>query len=368
MKKTITRKIAISLAFLQLFTSGLLFNKNKGNEKVIGPKSTPTNYVLVDNNNVPIYQKQNMETGALETISIFDDDNIASKQYGANQRVFSTRYEELLEDPLILEELQKYFPMEKFECEEDAMFFYRKYLFIIHYNGCGYAAAADYVFQLFEGREEEFYKAFGYPMYTYKNGKIDFNYEIFMLKFFNYYNLDIKKAYDSVNKWILKEFYEHQAIRIAGDNSFRDPYRNRDLTDEEWNEFKRLETEHEAHLKEVAIKSRSLKKERVNMGIYINASYGHLYKYLAKFGIVLDTYYKDKFKEYNVNDIVASDKFILYKINKDGEVEEGQKYNDWHYVYVTEVGDQIIVSSWGEKFIYNNAIATDTDKVILKAH
>lgn len=364
MKRAIIRKIALSLAFFQLFSGGLFHN----NKKDIKPQLGNCEYVLVDNQNVPIYQKVNSVTGNLETISIFDDENILTRQYGANQKVFRTKADELIQDPLIREELESFFPSSNFECEDDALFFYEKYLYIIYDSGCGYAAAADFVFHLFEGREEEFYEKFGYPMYTFKDGKIDFNYEIFMLKFFNYYNLVCREDYESIDKWTLKDLYEHQAFRIAADNEFRKPYKNRDLTDEEYDELKRLETEHEQKLKEVGLKARTTKKIPVNMGIPVDARYGYLYVYLALRGVNIDCYYEDYVKKLEQDNIVACDRSILYKVKSNGEVEEGKDYNGWHYVYVTETGDQIVVSSWGEKYILNNSVATDTDRIIFSAH
>ena len=367
MKNAIIRKIALSVAFFQLFSTSLL---SSNNNKDVVPKSSYGEYVLVNNNNIPVYKKVDSETGEKTTISIFDEENIRSKQYGANQRVFKSDFNDLIKDQVIWDEMQKYYPIENFECEEDAMFFYQKYFEVIYHAGCGYAAAANYVFRLFEGREEEFYNKFGYPIYTYRNGKIDFNYEVFMLKFFNYFNLDMKKNYEAIDKWILKDFYQHQMFRIAADTDYKRKYKNKiiELTDEEYDEFKRLEKEHERKLDEVSDKYYSTEKERVNLGINLDANFGYLYVYLAKYGIRVDSLYLDNDNDIVEDDILAFDNFTLYKVNQEGEISGEQKLNDWHYVYVVDNdGEKIIVSSWGEKYYLDYSTSQYIGQILLKA-
>ena len=46
---------------------------------------------------------------------------------------------------------------------------------------------ANNIFSYFNGREEDFYKAFNFPMYTiYNDNIIDYNYELLVLKIFNF--------------------------------------------------------------------------------------------------------------------------------------------------------------------------------------
>ena len=54
---------------------------------------------------------------------IFNKNNIATKQYGGNQFDFEGKYSSLIQDSLIYEELQKYYPIEKFNSYEEADFF-----------------------------------------------------------------------------------------------------------------------------------------------------------------------------------------------------------------------------------------------------
>lgn len=157
----------------------------------------------------------------IKEISIFSEDNISSNQYGANQRDFK-KYSLLINNPYIWESLQKYFPVESFTTEEEAEYFYKKYFEIIYNSGCGYAVACDYVFHSFEGREKEFEKAFGYPMYTInENGSIDFNYEVFMLDFFNYSVIKMHKWEGKVKNIVKKSLYEYELDAYTKSSEFR---------------------------------------------------------------------------------------------------------------------------------------------------
>ena len=210
MKSKLIRNLAINLAFFQLFAinaealgEGSKFDyslQTNATSPIDIPNSNDRYVLIKDDEKNPIYLKVNRETGEFEPISIFDHENLNSKQYGANQEVFRTKFDQLINNPLIWEEMQRYYPVKKFEDKDEAMFFYRKYFDIIYDCGCGYAAAANYVFHMFEGRENDFYKAFGFPMYTINNNVIDFNYEIFMLKFFNYSNLKLDKSFKLIEQ------------------------------------------------------------------------------------------------------------------------------------------------------------------------
>ncbi len=143
----------------------------------------------------PKYSRFDPKTHELSPISIFDDENmikfdgnkfVFNPQYGADQMAFRNNFSELINDPLIWEEMQKHFPVESFESEDAAMEFYERYFNNITETGCGYAAGANIIFKEFEGRETEFEETFGFPMYTVDTeGAIDFNYEAMELKFFN---------------------------------------------------------------------------------------------------------------------------------------------------------------------------------------
>ena len=101
-------------------------------------------------------------------------------QYGGSQMAFRYLNEILLQDPIILKMLKETYPeadMEDYEC----------YLSALCEHGCGYTAFINMVFENFEGREDEFEKTFGFPMYQVDDkGKVYFNYEYLILDLFNY--------------------------------------------------------------------------------------------------------------------------------------------------------------------------------------
>ena len=365
MKGIIKKKIAITLAFIQLFAHGLMHNNNTKDYSLyptmtsstpIMPKASDSTIVPVKNSKVT-YKRLNKETNELSDISAFDDENISSKQYGASQRDFKYHYEDLLEDPLIWEEMQKYYPAKNYETIEDAKYIYEKYFENIYINGCGFAAAADFVFHLFEGKEEEFYKAFGYPMYTYKDDKLDFNYELFMLKFFNFYHHEMHEGEDLVMKSLLRDFYEYKALKLAGDVSYRDsfPKDRRDWTEEDEDRNDAIEKERYQKFKEYKELANNAPKGNFESGIYLDANFAYLYYYLSQHGIKVDSYYNDDAHTLCKGDIIASDEFTLYHLDEDSNVTY-EKSVGLHYVYVVEVdGDNVIVSSWGSKYIFKKS-------------
>ena len=126
------------------------------------------------------------------------------------------------------EQLQKYYPIESFKSEAEAMDFYERYCTVIECSGCGYAAAANIVFKEYEGREKEFEETFGYPMYTVKNGEIDYNYEYFMLDYYNHeyggkYSIEeLERGLDIGNN--IEDFFRIDAKSSAAEIKDLDKY------------------------------------------------------------------------------------------------------------------------------------------------
>ncbi len=109
----------------------------------------------------PVYLKIDFETREHKVISIFDKDNINSYQYGANQEVFRFKFKQLIRDPYIWEEMQNYYPVEKFTTEEE-LFFYEKYFDIIRDCGCGYAAATNTLSNYLKEKKKIFMKSLAF--------------------------------------------------------------------------------------------------------------------------------------------------------------------------------------------------------------
>ena len=136
--------------------------------------------------NYPKFTRYDPETGEYRPISIFDIENILSRQYGADQVAFQFYFEDLIKDPVIWEEMQKYFPVDNFQGIDDAMDFYENYFQLVANTGCGYAAEANIIFDIFKGKEQEFQDKFGFPMYSVDDdGNVDFNYEAMTIKLYN---------------------------------------------------------------------------------------------------------------------------------------------------------------------------------------
>ena len=114
-----------------------------------------------------------------EPISILGEYNKETNQFGGSQMDFYTNRVELLEDPKIISIMRESFP---YDTLED----YELYFCAIASVGCGYVAYANSIFLNFEGREEDFYNTFGFPMYTVDVfGNIDYNYDYLILEVFN---------------------------------------------------------------------------------------------------------------------------------------------------------------------------------------
>ena len=365
----IIKTIAVTLTFVQLFGYSIATNSTQ-NDMGIKPKSSSSRYIDISNDTtIPVYKILNDKTGEYDIVSIFNDTNISSKQYGASQADFRNHFDDLIQDPLIWEEVQKYYPVNSFDNPDDATFYYKKYFEVIYENGCGYAAATDYVFRLFEGHEEEFFDHFGYSMYTYRNGEIDFNYELFMLKFFNYSVLDCNRN-DLVKRIIIKDFYHHQMERLDKECSYRGILSSnvRSWTEDDWQTYRKLENERQKKYDEAEAKWKKATAEDINLGITLNSNFGNLHKYLKKYGIRSNAEYRHNTKKLATDDIVACDNFVLYAINGSGTVTTQQKV-DLHYVYVVGYDDNgnIIVSSWGEKYILDNSKSPYTSQIRIKA-
>ncbi len=112
------------------------------------------------------------------SLNVFGDYNIDSVQYGSNQMQVEYSYN----DNNIMDMLNKYYPTSTME-EKVAL------LSKITYKGCGYAAITNLIFKEFEGNENAFYKAYGFPMYDVRKVSedgyfVDYNYEAVMVDLF----------------------------------------------------------------------------------------------------------------------------------------------------------------------------------------
>lgn len=179
--------------------------------------------------NVPAYKRLDPETGLYHNISIFDEENCNNGQYGADQGVFENDFDRLIRDPIIWNEMQKYYPVDSFSSRDEAMEFYERYFTLITHVGCGYAVGVNTIFKEYEGREKEFEETFGYPMYRVGvKGNVDFNYEYLFLEYYNYcwagkYSLEeMERGMEITNN--IQDFFRTDAISTAADISNLDDF------------------------------------------------------------------------------------------------------------------------------------------------
>lgn len=120
-------------------------------------------------------------------LNIFGEYNVGSRQFGGDQSVLDKAYK----NQYVNDILNEYFP----DASQEAKI---SYLYGAQGSACGNVAMSNLVFKKFEGREENFYKTFGYPMYEIKydsktNGlAIDYNYEPLIMDLYCHENPNIK--------------------------------------------------------------------------------------------------------------------------------------------------------------------------------
>lgn len=380
MKKSL-RRLSLSIALIQLLSStGISVLKDK-ESRTLTPGSSielkDNDFNSINNNlfvddtdpeHIRCFRIDN-ETGERRNISIFDEENIPSRQYGASQLVFRRKFNALIADPLIFEEMQNYFPVSDFSSTEEAMYFYERYFDLIYNRGCGYVAAADYVFHKYEGREEEFFNTFGFPMYTVNEGKdIDFNYELFVLKFFNYSIIQIGESKERIINSMLKDLYNFQLQELINSSEYKrklpDDFTN--WTKEQWDDWHRFDEERNRKFHSLYDKWTHAENNYVEVAIPLTASFGYFYAFLQQYGISSNITYKEIVTNFSVDDIVASDNFKLYKIEEEDVLENVRS----HYIYIVGVTEdnKTIVSSWGERYVFDNSHANWTEKILIKTN
>ncbi len=338
------KKVTVLLAFMQLFSAQIA----SANEIV---------FTIDQNSGKLAYKRYDPKTMEYNDISIFDEENIESHQYGANQIALYENFDNLIKDPLILKEVLKYFPKSElvdYIGDEDTYDFYRSYFYVITCSGCGYAAGTNLTFRLFEGREDEFKETFGFPMYKVTGkDKIDFNYELFMLKFFNYSVIDRGNKKDTVRDLAIKHMYKSKLDKMKQDDKDNRKATVKDFlhwSKEEYDEWKKEEEKVTEQINNYQEKYDDAKDIDESLGMHINAKFGHLWDYLKSYGINVKGKLVQYAKKFNKDTIIASEGSKMYEIDQNGNFI-GETETGSHFVYVTDInGDKVLVSSWGSKY------------------
>ncbi len=305
---------------------------------------------------------------------IFASENIITEQYGGDQNDFEDNFDSLINDNLIWEEVQKYFPVSSFDSYEEAKYFYQRYFEIIANCGCGYVAVANNIFNYFNNREDAFLETFNFPMYTLKDDKVDYNYELLILKLFNYVVLESncsEYSKDDIINYFKKDFYQKKINLFLNDERYnvKLPSNFGKLSKSERAEYHQRKKEREQIFHELYEKWISAKNVYKNLGLPLDVSFGNIKGFLKKYHLKANVIYNSKVS-IDYNSIVASDNFILYEIDTNGEIIDTVDHIESHYVYVTGFSSdgKIIVSSWGKKYYFDDKDSKWTDIVSLKIH
>ncbi|MCI8869309.1 hypothetical protein D1646_02975 [Pseudoflavonifractor sp. 60] len=216
----------------------------------------------------------------------------------------------------------------------------------INYEGCGFVAIVNNIFVEYEGREEEFERVFGFPMYD-KNGKANYNY--LLVDFYantndRFYIDEPGGATAMVNEVLRKyadsedEFKKTFGCPLYDSSGSYHPQARQKILDAYQN------------TSVVTIESQ---------GTTVGALDHHIQHYLNEKGVscTSDTFIgvtplsSDEMNQYmdegkNVNILITD--FNLYQEN--GKLAQGDVGGHW--MTVTGVADdgRYIVSSWGKKY------------------
>ena len=376
MKGNRVRRIALYLAIFQMLSSHALAsgNENINNEDNKTRITTTTRLpgsgeVLYSIQDGKLTYKRN-NGNSIDPISIFDKENIETNQYGASQVDFNARFNHIIKEQNIWREVQKYFPTSSFDSYNDAMDFYRTYFDQIGAVGCGYAAVTNFIFNLYEGRENEFQETFGFPMYLMLKDTADYNYELIMLKFFNFYNIDKAEDQEMAKENLKKTFYENKLESLKKEQKEYHAYARKEIKKwsiEEYNEWKIHDDEIEEAIEKYTEKYKKVKYNEPSYHLPLDRTLGYFSEFLAQYGIKIKTSVKDYAKKFNVGDIVASGNTTLYRLDQDGTII-GEEEIDSHYFYITDItkDGKIIISSWGNMYIFDSKSADWATKVVIQ--
>ena len=365
MKKQGVRNIAVMLALVNLLSVTPKDAKaNDGHVHYILDKNGKPK--MVDDINILLNHGKTFING-WEQISAFNHDNIYSEQFGANQNVFYENFPELIKEVLIWAEMQKYFPVSRFPSYEYAMDFYNFYFKKIAASGCGYATLVDRVFQEYEGKEKEFEKTFGFPMYTInEDNSINFNYEVMILKLFNFaalypnYNEAAIKRIMEMNERVL---YNRELTRYMATEEYK-------IRRKTWAEVREMPIEEQLEYID-KIQKRDEKEEQLRQkaenGKYFTLSFGmnsendycYFEEFMKSFGVPTTVSLRPvENRDYHPGEIILGYKYDLYK-EADGKKYSMQDDITSHTVYVVKNEDgKVTVSTWGSSYYFDDNGAT----------
>ncbi len=387
MEKKGIRKLALLLAVLQ--TMGISSAKANSKDHLFYIINRFGLLEAVDDKRMIINDgKTFVEEG--DTISIFNEGNTISKQFGGSQKDFSYNYDDLIKDPYILESMSSVFPSSMFSSEKNAMLFYKFLFDDICKHGCGYVSIANAIFKGFEGGNEDiFSNIFGYSMYVVRDdNSIDFNYEYFILGLFlnniTYPNYDINKINEIAHKYdksiaqaILDEYLKSDEYRNFKEKDWRklEGQEQLDYIEQYQNRIYKLE--------ELTNNVEKSTDNNIDFQMSEDNGLGHIRDYLNKYGLSVNiditnfNIHGAKFKDFQPGDIIVFEGLVMYKYDEEldekySEVRILNKNNPndnsgvAHSVNIVSVDDgKVIVSSLGERYILDEEHSTPSIRIRL---
>lgn len=366
MQKNNIKRIALILALMKLLST---VGEVKAEETTYNIEGT-----LITAEDVQELKSYIYSTFELESAPIYDEENILSGQYGGDQRVFKENFKNLINEPLIWKEMQRHFPVSRFDSEEAAMDFYEVYFRLITDFGCGYVAATNRIFQAFEDRPKDFERIFGYPMYVIReDGSIDYNFEVFTVAFFNfsvlYPNYSENKK-EMIKDSLAKTLAELRFLKYSTSEEYLKTRRvdHRPTPEELEDLFKKNRAAERKYEKLLEAYSNA-KDDPIDFTLELTEKFGYLKEFLKTYGVKISVkYYPYVFGKYQKGDIIASKDYKLYKMDYSGTVSKSDGNGGEHYmcfVGYDEYGN-VLVSSGGERYILDTSNATYTRKVVIK--
>ena len=250
---------------------------------------------------------------------------------GGNQTSFRIDNIFLCQDEKMQETIRRYWP--EATDEDIEMLFYK-----IERNGCGYTACANTIFKEYEGKEIEFEKKFGFPMYIENSkGERNYNYEYLIADYYAYVwssmGYDVKELYEGMNK------------NIAGDGSLIDDVSDTSMaTGARAGIYKQFENFMKDRY-EIDIKIQQTDTEfgGMYMGDLVNANF----ETQATKNNFVEVY--KNLKTSNNHVFIKTTGWDLYSM--DGKLQT--KNGGGHAMYVLGVskdGKRLKVSSWGKEY------------------
>ena len=255
-------------------------------------------------------------------------DILTAVQYGGNQMDFKYRNAELAEDPKIQEIIRRYWPN---ATEEDIE------LFLLNFSthGCGYTASINTIFEEYAGKEDEFERKFGFPMYKDVDGVRDYNYEYLIIEYYCYIWGNTAKSFT------IQEIYGNIAEREAQDGAL--------------NKDEIIETG-KARGTSVGITKRFTNFLKDKYGINCDVEVKVYAKEIQSNEELIEIIKKHWSEgEKVVISIEGSDLYRVYTRDNGEEIRDVITHENVgpHAMYIVDITDEgeIIISSWGKKYI-----------------